>query len=505
VETKTQLVSEVAAEPHDHFTRKTILGLGWSLGFQVLTQGSQFLVAVFLARLLTPKEFGLLAMVTVFSGFASLFNDLGFGPALVQRQRVEERHYTSVFWLNVAIGCTLMAGFAALSPLVARFYAEPRLIAIMSVLGSCFAIAALGLVPRAILTREMDFRALGLIDFAIVAVSGVFAITLAMRGFGVWSLVWQTLSQSILQVIGLWCVSKWRPRLLFDPKAIRELFKFSSNLTGFTAINYWYRNGDNLLVGKVFGSAALGAYSRAYNLMLMPLSQITYVVSKVMFPALARLQEDKARVKSIYLRSIAMIALVTFPLMSGLFVLANHFVLAIYGPQWAGVVPILRVFCILGMFQSISTAGWIFQSQGRTDWMFWWGTISAFLSIGAMLVGVWLGSPLAVAACLVVTGVFLTPPSFIISGKLIGMSLREVVGSAWGVLACAAAMACAVWALGVSLPSSWSHWAFLSLEVPFGMAVYALLIHYTQLAPYREFRAIAKQQIRAVVNQGHVR
>jgi O-antigen/teichoic acid export membrane protein len=475
------------------------------VGFQALTQGSQFLVAVFLARLLTPKEFGLLAMVTVFSGFANLFNDLGFGPALVQRQRVEERHYTSVFWLNVAIGCTLMAVFAATSPLVARFYAEPRLIPIMSVIGTCFAITALGLVQRVILTREMDFRALGLIDFAALTVSGILAITLAIRGFGVWSLVWQGVSISILQVIGLWWVSSWRPKVLFDPTVIRELFKFSSNLTAFTAINYWYRNGDNLLVGKFFGSAPLGMYSRAYNLMLMPLNQITFVVSKVMFPALSRIQEDKARVRSIYLRSIAMIALVTFPLMSGLFVVANHFVLAIYGPPWAGVIPILRVFCILGMFQSISTGGWIFQSQGRTDWMFWWGTISAFLSIGAMLVGVWLGSPMAVAVCLVVIGILLTPPSFILSGKLIGMSLGDVVRSAWGVLACAAAMACTVWALGVSLPSSWSHWAFLSLEVPFGMAVYGLLIHCTQLAPYRELRTIAIQQIRAALSQGRSR
>jgi O-antigen/teichoic acid export membrane protein len=479
-------------------------GLGWSLGFQVLTQGSQFLVAVFLARLLAPKEFGLLAMVAVFSGFAGLFNDLGFGPALVQRQRVEESHYASVFWLNVAIGCTLMAAFAALSPLVARFYAEPRLVPLMSALGACFSIGALGLVQRVILTRKMDFRALGLVDFAAVAVSGILAITLAIHGFGVWSLVWQALSQSVLQVIGLWWVSNWRPRLLFDSTAIRELFKFSSNLTGFTAINYWYRNGDNLLVGKFFGSAALGMYSRAYNLMLMPLSQITYVVSKVMFPALSRLQEDKARVKNIFLRSIAMIALVTFPLMSGLFVVADHFVLAIYGPLWSGVIPILRMFCILGMFQSISTGGWIFQSQGRTDWMFWWGTISALLSFGAMLVGVWLGSPLAVAACLVATGLLLTPAGFIVPGKLIGMKLRDVVRSTWGVLACAAVMAGAVWSLEFSLPSNWSHWAFLSLEVPFGMAVYLLFIHHAQLAPYLEFRTIAKQQIRAAVGDGRL-
>jgi O-antigen/teichoic acid export membrane protein len=498
LEAKTQPIEEVSPNRHGHLVRQTVSGLWWSLGAQFLRQGSQFLIAVFLARLLTPPEFGLVAMVVVFSGFAGLFSDLGFGPALVQRQEIEERHYCSVFWLNVAFGIVLGVVLASASPLIAKFYREPRLIPIVLLVGLCFPINSLGLVQKASLTRQMDFRALGLIDIGNVTLSGVIAIVLAWRGFGVWSLVCQMLCLTIFEVAGLWWFSSWRPRVFFDRTAIRELFGFSSNLTGFTAINYWYRNGDNLLVGKFFGSAALGIYSRAYNLMLMPLSQITYVVSKVMFPALSRLQDDKARVKSIYLRSIALIALVTFPLMLGLLVVADHFILAIYGNAWAGAIQILRIFCVLGMVQSISsTAGWIYQSQGRTDWMFWWGVICAFLSIGAMMLGVRLGSAMAVAVCLTAIGILLTPPGFSISGKLIGMTLRDVVQSTWSVLACAAAMACSVWALGVFLPSSWSHWVFLSVEVPFGAVVYALLLHVSQLAPYQELRAIVFRKVHA--------
>jgi O-antigen/teichoic acid export membrane protein len=495
LQSKTPSTKPAADGTHERFARKTISSIGWTLGFQILTQGSQFLAAVILARLLPPEDFGLIAMVAVFGGFANLFSDVGFGPALIQRQDVEERHYSSVFYFNVLIGFILMASFAMLSSAVARFYSEPRLVSLMIIIGSCFSVTSFGLVQRAILTREMNFRTLGFIDFAAVALSGILAIALALSGLGVWSLAYQSLSQAVLQVIGLWWASGWRPRMLFQRAAIRELFKFSSNLTAFTAINYWYRNGDNLLVGKFFGSTALGVYSRAYNLMLMPLTQITYVVSKVMFPALSKLQDDKPRVKSIFLRSTAMMALVTFPLMSGLFVVADNFILAFYGPHWAGVVPILRVFCILGMFQSIATGGWIFQSQGRTDWMFWWGTVNAVLSIAAMFVGVWLGSPMAVAACLVVIGILLTPPGFIIPGKLIGMSLQDVIRNTWGVLACSAIMAGAVWGLGVLLPSDWSHWAFLGLQVVFGVVVYALLIHCARLAPYLELRSIAKRHV----------
>jgi O-antigen/teichoic acid export membrane protein len=476
--------------------RDTISGLGWSLNAQLLRQVSQLLTTVFLVRLLVPRDFGLVAMVVVFSGFANLFGDM-FGPALVQRQEIEERHYSSVFWLDVAFGIVLAGILAGASPLIAKFYREPRLIPVALLVGLCFPISSLGLVQKARLTREMNFRARGLIDVCSVTVSGAIAIVLAWRDFGVWSLVWQMLCMSIFEVVGLWWFCRWRPQILFNRAAIRELFGFSSHLTGFTAINYWYRSGDNLLVGKFFGSAALGIYSRAYNLMLLPLTQITYVVSKVMFPALSRVQDDKARVRNIYLRAIAMIALVTFPLMLGLLVVADHFGLAIFGNAWANVIPILRIFCILGMVQSVSsTAGWIYQSQGRTDWMFWWGIICTLLYIGAMILGVHFGSAVAVAACLTVMGILLTPLDFSISGSLIGMTLRDVARSTWSVLACAAAMACAVWALGAFLPSGWSHWVYLTVEIPFGAVMYVLLVHVSRLAPYQELRAIILRQLR---------
>jgi PST family polysaccharide transporter len=493
---KSLLTEEASRGHHEDLPGKTIWGLAWSLGTQLLRQGSQFLITVFLSRLLTPRQFGLVAMVVVFSGFASLFNDLGFGPALVQRKAVEDRHYCSVFWLNVLFGITVAGVLAGTSPLIARLYREPQLIPIVILVGLCFPINSLGLVQRASLTRKMDFRGLGLIDLGSVTVSGIVAIALACWGLGVWSLVCQMLCLAISGVVGLWWVSGWRPRWFFDRAAIRELLGFSSNLTGFTAINYWYRNGDNLLVGRFFGSAALGIYARAYNLMLMPLTQITDVVSRVMFPALSRLQDEKVRVKSIYLRAIAMIALVTFPLMLGLFVVADHFILAVYGTAWAGVIPILRIFCVLGMAQSVSsTVGWIYQSQGRTDWMFWWGTLCALLSIGAMVLGVRLGSTMAVAACLTAMGLLLTSPSFSIPGKLIGMTLRDVAQSTWSVLACATAMALSVWLLGLLLPHSWSDWTHLGVEVSFGAAIYLVLVRLCQLAPYREFRGVLIGQI----------
>jgi len=252
-----------------------------------------------------------------------------------------------------------------------------------------------------------------------------------------------------------------------------------------------------MLVGRYFGSAPLGIYSRAYNLMLLPLSQVTWVVAKVMFPTLSKLQNDKVRVKSIYLRTVGIIGLITFPLMLGLLVVADHFVLGLYGSSWAEMIPVLRIFCILGMAQAIaSTVGLIFQSQGRADWMFWWGSFSGGVSIIGIIFGVWAGSLAAIAACLLFVTILLLTPSFSIAGRLVGMTARDVVQSLAGVTICSSVMAVSVWAVGGLLLSAWPHWACLSVQVPFGMVVYFILIHVCRLTPYVELRATMMRQVR---------
>jgi O-antigen/teichoic acid export membrane protein len=485
-----------AASSHRDLSQKTIDGLGWSLGTQVLSQGSRFLISVILARLLAPADFGLLGMVLVFAGFAGLFSDFGFAQSLIQREKIEELHRSSVFWLCLGIGFLLAGITVFAAPLTAHFYREPRLVPVMMLIAVSFPLASLGTVQKALLSREMKFRALGLIEVASAIVSGVAAILLALRGIGVWSLVWKEILSWLVVAVGTFWVLRWRPRLTFDRGALAELFGFSANLTGFAVVNYWFRNADNLFVGRYFGPAPLGIYSRAYNLMLLPLSQVTWVVAKVMFPALSKLQNDKMRVKNIYLRTLSIIGLITCPLMIGLLVVTDHFVLALYGPAWVEMIPVLRIFCILGMVQSISsTVGLIFQSQGRTDWMFWWGTLSGGLYIIGITVGVWIGTLAAIAGCLVLVAILLLAPNFRIPGRLIGMTVREVVQSIAGVTICSSVMAVSVWGLGRLLPSAWPHWACLISQVSFGVAVYALLIHIFQLAPYMELRSTMIRQM----------
>lgn len=475
--------------------QQTISGIEWSAGAQIAKQVLQFVISVILIRLLTPKDFGLIGMIIVFTGFAGLFGELGFGAALIQKKEIEERHLSSIFWLNIATGLILTGIMLVIAPVIAAFYNEPRLKLLTMVLSATFFIGSLNIVQKAILMRSMNFRALAIVETLAMSIAGIFAIILAFLGFGVWSLVWQAIVSAIIGVIILWVLSDWKPSFRFNKNAAKELLGFSGNFLGFNIFNYWVRNIDDLLIGKVIGSSGLGIYNRAYSIMLMPLSQISSTVGQVMFPTLSKIQDDKVRVKHLYLSTIRIIALITFPMMMGLLIVADSFVLALFGPKWAELTPILQVFCLLGMIQSIvTTVGWIYQSQGRTDWMFRWGIAAGTVGVISFIIGISIGSIMAVAYCYAIANILLFYHNLTIPGKLINMTFRDVVCSVSGVFGCAVLMAGGVYLLGVILPSDWPHWANLLFQVPFGIIIYVVLIHFFKLKSYVEAKELFLEQ-----------
>ena len=477
---------------------KAITGLSWSIAAKLITLFLRFVISVFLARLLTPVDFGLLGMILVVTGFADLFSELGFEAALIQRKSIEERHLSTIFWVNIATGLFLSCTIAIIAPHIAAFYNEPRLEILTILLSANFFIGSLRMVHNAILKRSMNFRKLALIEIATSAIAGGIAIILAFMGYGVWSLVWQVLISTSASVILVWIVSDWRPHFDFNFSALKELIGFSSNLFGFNIFNYWVRNCDDLLIGKFIGTASLGIYSRAYSLLLMPLSQISATVGRVMFPALSRIQEDKKRVKKIYLKTIGMIALITFPMMLGLLVSAESFVLALFGPKWVEVIPILKIFCLLGLVESIvTTLGWIYTSQGRTDLFLRWSILSGALIIPSILIGIWIGTIMAVTVCYAVTScVLLLYPAFAIPGRLINMKFSEVFNSVSGILWCSLLMSISVWSLGMILPLEWSHGFKLVTKIMAGIICYLFLIHAFKIKSCVEIKELLREQVR---------
>ena len=348
--------------------QKTFTGLYWSFLSQGARQGVQFVIVVILAQLLSPDDFGLLAMAVVFTEFAAMFVDMGIGQALIQKQDATDDHYCSAFWLNVGLGLTLMLLVAGLSPLIAWFYRQPQLQPVVAVLSFNFIFSSLTVVQQSRWMKEMEFRKLAMRDIVAVVLAGVVGIGLARAGFGVWSLVAQSLSLAAVNAAVMWRLSPWRPKFIFSLDCIKDIVRFSAHMTGFNVVNYLARNTDKLLIGRFLGSEALGLYALAYKLMMLAVENISWVVGKVMFPAFAKIQQDLDHVRRIYVRMVKSVALLTFPLMGWLFVLAPEIVRVLFGPQWLATIVLIRIFCLCGMAQSLTTlGGTIYMSRGRPD------------------------------------------------------------------------------------------------------------------------------------------
>lgn len=368
--------------------RKTITGLFWSFFSQGGRYIGQFIITAILARFLSPNDFGLLAMATVFINFAMIFSEMGISSALIQKQDTTSRHYYSAFWLNIIVGICLTLIIIVSSTAIAKFYKRPELKSILSVISINFFIASFAIVKQALLTKEMDFRKLATIDMVAVIISGIAGILLAYKGFGVWSLVFQSIIFTSLNTIILWLLSPWRPRLIFAKSDIKDIFRFSANLTGFNIVNYFARNIDYLLIGKFLGSQALGYYMLAYRLMLMPIYGISVSISRVIYPAFSKIQSDFEKVKSSYLKMVKAISLVTFPAMLTLIILAPEFVSVVFGEKWAPATLLIQILSICGMLQSVSAIlGNIRLSQGRAGFHLKIGILNGFFACLAIVIG----------------------------------------------------------------------------------------------------------------------
>lgn len=466
--------------------QKVISGIGWTTLNRISEQGLKFGISVLLARLLTPEAFGLIGMIVVFTGFASLFADAGFGAALVQREEIEERHLSSVFWLQAGLGILLTLGLAGAAPLIAQFYGEPLLEVLTMFVAIQFTFESMATVQTALFRRKMDFRKITIVKLVATVTSGGIAITLAVLDYGVWSLVWQTVVNTVADVTAVWILSSWSPRFIFQWRAIRELASYSTNLLGFNTINYWTRNSDDLLIGRYVGSSGLGIYNRAYDTMMLPIHLIRGVIGEVMFPTLSRLQDDVDHVRRVYLRATRTIGFISIPMMCGLMVIAESFVLALFGPKWEAVIPVLQVLCLIGIKQPVSsTTGWLFKSQGRTDLMFYWNLVVSTATVLSFVIGVQWGV-LGVAIAFTIRGYLLHYHGIVIPGRLIDLSFGEFHRNLAGIAGCSFIMMALVFGFGVILPPTWGHWSRLFVQVPFGMIVYWGLAHGFGLQAYHE-------------------
>lgn len=356
-----------AAQHPEVLSATAARGTTITLAAQALRALLQFGSVVVLARLLTPRDFGLVAMVTAVIGVADLVRDFGLSSAAIQSAELTDDERTNLFWANLALGggCTLAV--LAATPLIAAGYHQPRLAPIVLTLAWVFVITGANTQFRTDLARRMRFLALSGSDLAAQAGGIAVAVTLALAGAGLWAIVVQQLCVATLGLaINVWNV-RWLPGLPRRQVSLRRFFRFGSGLLGTQLIAYLTKNVDNIALGSAWGAAPLGLYSRAYQLLMMPLNQINAPMTNVALPVLARVQHDE----EVFARYLARAQLVACYVTATVFCvaagLAEPMVLVLFGPRWAGVAPIFAVLALGGVFRAVAQiAYWIFLARGRT-------------------------------------------------------------------------------------------------------------------------------------------
>jgi PST family polysaccharide transporter len=426
---------------------------------QVVKLGLQFASVAVLSRLLSPSDFGLVAMVTAVTGGLRVIKDGGLSTATVQKQDINEEQISTLFWINLSLGTALALVTVALAFPIAAFYRESRLVAVTMTLSGVFVLGALTVQHEGMLRRRMRFRALAVIDVLAMVIGLGLGVVLALGGYGYWALVWSELAKSLVTAVLTFVALPWVPGPPRRRAGIRSLLRFGGFQTSSDLLNYLFRNADNVLIGWYWGPGPLGIYTRAYSLLLVAIRQINAPVSRVAVSTLSRLQGDPGRLRRYFLAGYSMVAFINVPLIAAMVVFAEEVVQFVLGPQWTETVGVFRLLApaaVLGAL--INPFGWLFQATGNPDREFRFGLLWSGVLLIAFAAGLPYG-PAGVALGYSVASGLLTLPLcfYAVKGTAVrawdlGESIRPSLASA-----------------GVAVVAGLIVKGLLPLDVPVGM------------------------------------
>jgi len=432
--------------------QKTVSGLLWSFIDNFANLGIQFVVGIILARILSPREFGLIGMITIFIAVSQSVIDSGFSQALIRKKECTQTDYSTVFIFNLLVGILFFLLLFFLAPLISGFFNEPQLTAIVQVLGIVLIINALTIIQRTILTKRIDFKLQARISIIASIGSGLVAITMALMNYGVWSLVALQISRQGFNSLLLWVWNKWKPMLVFSKQSFYELFGFGSKLLMSGLIDTIYRNVYLLVIGKYFSAVELGYYTRADQFRNLPSQNVTGVIQRVTYPVLSSIQDDVPRLKDSYQKLIRSTMFITFTLMLGMAAVAKPMVLTLIGEKWLPSVIYLQMLCFVGMFYPLHALNLnMLNVQGRSDLFLKLEIIKKTLAIPTIIIGVIWGIKVMIAGMIVNTIVAYYLNSYW-SGKMIGYSFKDQVKDILPSFVLALVVGTAVYLVGLLLP-----------------------------------------------------
>jgi polysaccharide transporter, PST family len=425
----------------DGIGARILSGLAWKAGSQITLQITRMTVALILARLLSPNDWGLAAMVLVFSGFVVVFTDNALGTALIQRRELIRGDRSTVFWVSAAIGLVLMlAGIAFAGPL-ASFYGEPDVRWLFVALSVGFLISALGTTQMALLVREMEFRKLELRQIAATLVGATIGITIAVIDRSAWAIVGQLLGEACTSTALLWVLTPWRPSFTFSTASLRRLGGFAGNVFAENMVWQATRTVISVLIGRVLGAAALGTYALATTVILMPFARIAAPLQQVFFPAFSQMSDDRPRLADIWIRATRLVGVISIPALVGLVIVAPDFVQVVLGSKWSDATTVIQILAVVGIFQSLHTLnGEVLLALGKAGTLLRYTILWSAGSLAAVVVGLQ-GDIVTVAACFAIATMLMEPLRAYITTRALGIPLWRFVRSLSGVAQATALMA----------------------------------------------------------------
>jgi len=411
--------------------RLSVRGAAATVSAGALSLVAQVVSTVILARLLTPSDFGLVAMVTTFSLLLVSFGPNGFNEVVIQRDEMNRFQASNLFWINCAVGVILTVCFAAAGSLLALFYRNPLVARVAIGMSPVIFIGSLSVIHLALLKRAMRFASASANDVVGRVVNTVVAILLALRGWGYWALVGGIIAQGISTAVGAWWLCRWVPSLPRRGMATRSMLRFAINVYGTYSANYFTRNFDNLLVGWRFNAIALGYYKKAYDLFALSASQLTGPLNNVALAALSRLSHDRALFKRYLANCLGIIALIGMAVGADLTLVGKDVVRLVLGPKWSESGRIFELFGPgIGVMLLYTTVCWVHLSIGKPERWFRWTVIeTVFTVLLFILVLPW--GPAAIAMAWSVSFWILLIPAFWYAGRPIGFGVSSLIAAVW--------------------------------------------------------------------------
>ena len=477
-------------------TRRLIKGGAWNVAANIAKISSSLVVLPILTRLLSADDFGLVQMAMPVIIFTMVFNTAGLGPALVVADEPSDELWSSALWANFGIGLAFTLVLIATAPLMGLFYRSSEVVPVIIALSSAILLQTAAIIPGAWLQREFNFRSLAVADILGNGLGVLTAVVAAWIGFGVWSLVIQQIVIQLVRSAYLWVVASPPILLMFSWAELKKITNFSLNVNFASVANFFGRNADNIILGRAVGATALGFYSIAYRLMLLPIQVFSWGMATILLPGLSQMKYERERLQSACMRVFQMVSVVTFPIMAGACALSEPLVVTVLGEQMRPAAPLLAILAPVGAMQSLSSShGSIFLSLGRADIMFRWSVICNILIVIAFLIGINWGVA-GLAWSYLIMNLLLGPPGYALLFRQMGLRWGRFFAGVGPISLSAIGMGLIVWFCSRELAAAgFSELQIVLIGIPLGAVLYAVAIFVLSRAVLDDLISLVRQML----------